>query len=162
VEHTLKIAAARFAIETLLYGYAEAIDTGDIERLGTLLPACRIVMPNGGTLDGGAAIVEHYRGLIVFYDADERPVDYERLACSPRTRHIMSNSIFAFAPDVTSGTVRTCFTVYQNLDGQNPIIAGGRYEDRCSLSPQGWQIDERRIMLDHPGDLSRHLKQALT
>lgn len=162
MEHTLKIAAARFAVEDLLYRYAEAIDTGDLEQLEPLLHACRLLMPNGGALEGGAAIAAHYRGLIRFYDAEERPVDYVRLACTPRTRHVMTNSIFEFTPDVSAGTVRTCFTVYQNLGGQSPIIAGGRYHDRFSLTAQGWQIDERRILLEHPGDLSRHLKQALT
>jgi 3-phenylpropionate/cinnamic acid dioxygenase small subunit len=158
VERTLKIVQARHAIEDVLHRYAAAIDTADLEAIGPLLHGCALFMPDGAKLDGGAAIVEHYRKVILFYDDDERVVEYRQHRCSPRTRHVITNVTYRFSPDVTVADVHSCFTVYQNLDGENPIVAGGRYFDRFAATISGWQMTERAIHVDHPGDMSRHVR----
>ena len=74
------------------------------------------------------------------------------------TRHVTTNLIMEFDTEVTLAKVRSYFTVYQTINGENPIIAGGRYEDRFEKDPYGWHLIERRILIDNKGDMSHHLK----
>ena len=62
--------------------------------------------------------------------------------------------------NVEVAKVRSYFTVYQTIDAQNVIIAGGRYHDRFEHDPYGWHLIERRILIDNRGDMSHHLKHA--
>ena len=157
MDRTLKITQARFAIEDALFRYAEAIDTGDIETVGTLFAHGAVVLPNGDKVEGYQAVFELYRDIIIFYDDAEQPTPYVRGACSPRTRHVTSNVIYEFDNEVTSAEVRSYFSVYQTLGQQNTIIAGGRYVDRFDKDIGGWHISERRIYNENFGDMSGHL-----
>jgi hypothetical protein len=56
--------------------------------------------------------------------------------------------------------VRSYFTVYQNLGGANPIIAGGRYIDRFDTHIRGWRMIERTVMVENRGDMSRHIRDS--
>lgn len=162
MERTLKVVEARHAIEDLVFSYAEAIDLGHIERLVELLADCTLTMPDGSRLQGGAAIADHYRSIIRFYDDDDNEVSYRAGACTPRTRHVTTNLQYEFAGDVESADVRCCFTVYQHLDGANTIVAGGRYVDRFEATASGWRIRERAIHVDHPGDMTHHVRESIT
>jgi 3-phenylpropionate/cinnamic acid dioxygenase small subunit len=157
MDQTEQITQARHAIEDALFRYAEAIDTGDIETVGTIFTQGAVVMPNGDKVEGYQPVFELYRDIIIFYDADEQPTPYVRSACSPRTRHVTSNVIYEFDNEVTTAEVRSYFSVYQTLGGQNTIIAGGRYVDRFDKDIDGWHISERRIYNDNFGDMTRHL-----
>lgn len=159
MDRTLKMLQARQAVEATLFGYAEAIDAGEIDRLRTLLAACTISLLDGSELKGGPAIADHYAAVIRFYDDDENPVDYGS-GGTPRTRHVTTNLQLEFDPDLRHVDVRSYFTVYQNLDGSNPVIAGGRYVDRFDNTMHGWQMVSRAIHLDQRGDMSRHIKEA--
>ena len=152
------IAVGRFAIEGIMFGYAEAIDYGDMETVGMLFAKGSILMPDGGSLEGTEAVCGHYSDIIRFYDADENEVPYVRGEPTPRTKHVITNIACSFNNAVDQADVRSYFTVYQNLDGQNTLIAGGRYVDVFKLDLQGWFIRTREIYLDNPGDISRHLK----
>ena len=161
MERGQAIAQGRFAAEDIIQRYAEGIDMGDIETVGALFARGEIVMPDGTALRGTTEVYEHYANLIIFYDGDSNVVPYERGACTPRTRHITTNLICEFNNAVNQVDVRSCFSVYQNLNEKNEIVAGGRYVDRFELDLQGWHITRREIFLDHPGDMSRHLKAPL-
>lgn len=158
MERTISEAVGRLSIERVLFGYAEAIDTGDIESVSELFAKGVIVMPDGKTLEGSDEVFEHYAGIIRFFDADGNEVDYARGECSPRTRHVTTNVTYRFNNAVNQAEVKSYFTVYQTLDGQNVIVAGGRYVDDFHLDLTGWHVRERRIFLDNPGDITRHLK----
>jgi 3-phenylpropionate/cinnamic acid dioxygenase small subunit len=162
MERTLKVVEARHAIEAILFGYAEAIDGGDLEHLVDLLADCRLQMPDGTLLEGGRAVSEHYQRLVKFYDAAEQEVAYRRLACTPRTQHVTTNVQYDFSSDLESVAVRCCFTVHQTLAGNMTLIAGGRYLDRFDSTTHGWRMVERRVLVDHTGDMSRHVHTPLT
>jgi 3-phenylpropionate/cinnamic acid dioxygenase small subunit len=160
MERTLKIAAARQAIEDIVFRCAEAVDDGDYDALAKVLHHCTLVMPNGNNMVGGAAIAAHYRSIVVHYNAAGQRVQFEPGA-SPRTKHVTTNLIYEFPDDVTRAKVRSYFSVYQNLGGQNVLIAGGRYLDRFSLGAAGWQIDEREVRIEQPTDMRAHLQPAI-
>ena len=155
-----KTSIARRVIEDTMYRYAEGIDTADIETVGDIFAAGSLVSFDGSVTTGPKAITELFSKGIIFYDEAGKQVPYQRKACSPLTRHVTTNLIFEFDTGITVANVRSYFTVYQTIDGANPIIAGGRYHDRFEHDPYGWHLIERRILLDNLGDMSHHLSQA--
>jgi 3-phenylpropionate/cinnamic acid dioxygenase small subunit len=161
MERALNLAQARYAIEDVLYRYAEAIDDGDMAALSVVLGGCTVILPDGSRLQGGTAIADHYRSIIRFYDADGNEVEYQRGHCTPRTRHVTTNVRCTFDAPLTGAEVRSYFTAYQTFDGRNEIVAGGRYHDRFQMSLRGWAMVERRVLIDNAGDMSRHLRTTL-
>ena len=161
MERTQTIAVGRFAAEDIMLRYAEAVDNGDIETVGTLFAKGELCMPDGTALQGTTAVFEHYSNLIIFYDADGNVVPYARGQCTPRTRHVTTNFIYEFNNAANQADVRSYFSVYQTIDGKNEIIAGGRYADSFVLDLQGWYLERREIFLDNLGDMSHHLKESL-
>ena len=161
MERLQAIAQGRFVIEDILLGYAEAIDNGDIETVGALFARADIQMPDGTSLEGSEEINQHYRNLIIFYDADGNPVPYQRGECSPRTRHVMSNIRYSFNNAVNQVDVRSYFSAYQTIGDKNEIIAGGHYVDSFEHDLQGWHIVHREIFLENLGDMSHHLVEPL-
>lgn len=149
-------AQARFAIEDIVFRYAEGIDNGDLEALGALFFAGTVVLPDREKLTGTREVIERYSELVLFYDKDDNVVPYERGKCTPRTKHLISNLIYEFDATVHTANVRSYFTVYQTLGRNIEIIAGGRYLDRFARTIQGWHIVERVLEMDHVGDTSRH------
>ena len=139
---------SHIAIEQLLYLYAELIDAGDFEALADLL-APAVVKANGQVLaDRDRAAV-----LLMYETSTRRYEDG-----TPCTRHVVTNVIIH--PDETSGTAtsRSTFTVYQSLPDfpLQPIIVG-RYHDRFVRDDGAWRFDERDILPELFGDLSKHL-----
>lgn len=159
MDRSQSIAQARFAIEGIIFRYAEALDGGDLEALAELFAAGVIKSAVGAPVKGAQEVLDLYVKVVKFYDADENPVPYQRGQCTPRTHHVTTNLNFEFDNAVTQAEVRSYFTAYQNLGGRNEIVAGGRYLDQFQRTIAGWHIAERQILLDSPGDLSRHLNQ---
>jgi 3-phenylpropionate/cinnamic acid dioxygenase small subunit len=139
---------SRTAIEHLLYLYAELIDAGDFEALADLL-APAVVRANGQVLAD-----RERAAVLLMYETSTRRYDDG----TPRTRHVVTNVVVHL--DETSGvaTSRSTFTVYQSLPDfpLQPIIAG-RYHDRFVRVHGRWRFDEREIVPELFGDLSRHL-----
>jgi 3-phenylpropionate/cinnamic acid dioxygenase small subunit len=139
---------SRAAIEQLLYLYAELIDAGDFEALADLL-APAVVRANGQVLAD-----RERAAVLLMYETSTRRYDDG----TPRTRHVVTNVVVHL--DETSGvaTSRSTFTVYQSLPDfpLQPIIAG-RYHDRFVRVHGTWRFDEREIVPELFGDLSRHL-----
>lgn len=159
MDRSQNVAQARFAIEGIVFRYAEALDGGDLEALAELFAAGVVKSAVGEPAKGAQEVFDLYAKVVKFYDADENPVPYQRRQCTPRTRHVTTNLIFEFDNAVTQAEVRSVFTVYQNLGGRNELVAGGRYIDQFKYTMSGWHLAERQILLDSPGDLSRHLHQ---
>jgi len=157
MERTLQIAQARFVIEGIIFRYAELLDAGDLEGLAALFARGAIRPAVGEPVRGADEVLSLHTRLVKFYDDDENLVPYQRGQCTPRTRHLTTNLIFEFDNAVMEASVRSLFTVYQTLGGRSEILGGGRYVDRFLRTLQGWHLDEREIIIEHSGDMSRHL-----
>ncbi|MEQ8861199.1 MAG: nuclear transport factor 2 family protein [Pseudomonadales bacterium] len=156
MERAFNLMVARHAIEEVIFSYAEAIDSGRVEDLISLLAECDLTLPDGGMLSGGAAIAARYRDLIIFYDDDGKALPQGTRGGTPRTRHVITNLRYTFSSDARSAEVSSYLTVYQNLDGANSIVAGGRYVDRFELTIGGWRMKAKEIFIEQGGDMSRH------
>ena len=135
------------AIANLLGEYCERIDLGDFDAIGELFASGALADEHGTELARGAAAVA------AFYRAGTRLHDG-----SPRTKHLVLNSIIDVDGSGSTATARSSYVVLQAVPGQalQPIIAG-RYRDRFRDGPSGWHFEERRFLVDLTGDLSHHL-----
>ncbi len=155
-------------IRNLLGRYCDLMDAGDWPGIGALFARGRLVTDDGTELAAGAeAVAEFYARGTQLHDG------------SPRTKHLITNTVLGEA--AADGTVeaRSSYLVLQALDGVplQPIITG-RYVDRFALgddegedaggggggggtSEGGWHFAERAFTVDLVGDLSHHLRYAL-
>ena len=107
------------AITALVHRYAELLDVGDLDGVAALFERADWV---AGTRDfrvqGSDAVRHMYDGVILYDDG------------TPRTKHVITNLVIEVAPDRTTATARSYFTVLQATEGLalQPIIAG-RYHD---------------------------------
>ncbi len=151
-------AQARFVIDDLLVSYGRCIDRGDMEALGALFGQGRLLLTDGREFSGPQDVGGFFRDLIQFYDADGAPAPYERSVTTPMTQHLVLNSRYRFDNAVSHADVESAFLVSQLCDGELKQIAAGRYEDVFDRDLAGWHFTTRRIHIDLPGDLSRHLR----
>jgi hypothetical protein len=134
-------------IRNLLGRYCEWIDAGDLAGVGALFADGALAGADGRVFARGAAAVERfYRSGMQLYDG------------SPRTKHIVADTVFEEAD--TDGTViaRSSYVVFQATDGfaLAPIVAG-RYHDRFGCDASGrWHFVERRFAADLVGDMHHH------
>ena len=141
-------------IRNLLGRYCDLVDAGDWPGVGALFARGRLVTDDGTELAAGAeAVAAFYTRGTQLHDG------------SPRTKHLVSNTVLA-AP-ATDGTVeaRSSYLVLQAVDGLplQPIITG-RYVDRFAReggTDGGWYFAERAFGVDLVGDLSHHLRFEL-
>lgn len=140
---------AERAIERLLHTYAERIDAGDFAGVGELFGHGRIATDDGTVVAEGAVAVEAlYRATTRRYDDDG----------TPHTKHVTTNVIIDADRGSVRATARSYFTVFQGLADfpLQPIISG-RYHDTFTRIDGVWWFEERRMMPELFGDLSRHL-----
>ena len=139
------------AIENLLGEYCERIDAGDFAGVGELFAAAALADEHGTELARGAEAVA------AFYAKGTRLHDG-----SPRTKHLVVNSIVEVDDAAGTATARSSYLVLQGVSGQplQPIITG-RYRDTFARTDAGWQFAERRFHVDLVGDLSAHLSFEL-
>ncbi len=131
-------------IAGLLFEYARRIDAGDFEGVAELFREGRIVTDFGEAV-GYQAVLEMYRSSTRLYPDG-----------TPRTRHLTTNLDIRLADDVAH--CNSCFTVMQSLeDFPLQAIISGRYQDTLVRDVQGWRFEQRRMLPDMLGDLSRHL-----
>jgi 3-phenylpropionate/cinnamic acid dioxygenase small subunit len=131
-------------IANLLFEYAGRIDAGDFEGVAELFRHGRICSAFGEVV-GYEAVLAMYQSSTRLY-ADG----------TPRTRHLTTN--LAIRIDGDRAHCDSTFTVMQALD-DFPLqaIICGRYEDTLVRDGSGWRFEERRMMPELLGDLSRHL-----
>jgi hypothetical protein len=137
------------AIANLIHLYAERIDEGDFAGVGRLFADAEYGGAAGG-VRGAHAVEALLRGMVRTYDDG-----------TPRTRHVTTNVIIEVDDRGSVAKARSVFTVFQSLPGRGiEPIASGRYHDDFEHAPDGWRFRSRRMLLDHAGDLSRHLRRA--
>jgi hypothetical protein len=139
-------------VRNLLGTYCERLDAGDFAAVGELFAAGRLATEDGKVLATGAEEVA------AFYARGTRIHEG-----TPRTKHLVVDTVLEPADDGCSLVARSSYVVLQAIDGQialQPIIAG-RYVDAFARSESGWTWVERRFAVDLLGDLSHHLAYQL-
>ena len=153
-------AEARDAISKLVYGYAEALDGGDLARVAALF-AHGVIRSDGGEFRGAEETRAMYRRFTTFYDAAGNKCSSETRGATPRTRHVTTNLIVDLADDLRSATARSYFTVFQAIPGRielQPIVRGA-YRDAFECLGGEWRFSERVMLTDGVGDISHHLNE---
>ncbi len=138
---------AHHQIQNLVHRYAELIDLGDFDALGSLLGEAEVGSgEHPGALTGAGAVREMFTSTTRRYEDG-----------TPRTKHVTTNLIVEVDDDEASATCRSYFTVLQAVPGLplQPIVAG-RYHDRFVRRDGAWRFAERRFFIDLVGDVSRH------
>ncbi len=138
-------------IENLIHIYAERIDSGNLEGVADLFAHGRIVTTPEAPVDQAVAgrdqVLDMYRNSTRLYPCG-----------TPRTKHVTTNAIIEVDDEAGRATSRSYYTVFQQLDDLplQPIITG-RYHDTFHRLDGEWWFDQRIMLVDHLGDLSRHL-----
>jgi len=142
-------------IENLLYTYAERIDLGDLEGVADLFAHGRIAASPDATPEQSR---EGREQVLALYQRSARIYPDG----TPHTKHVTSNAIVEVDDAAGTGTARSYFTVFQQVDDfpLQPIIAG-RYHDSFHRIDGRWWFDTRIMQVDLVGDLSRHLLYEL-
>jgi hypothetical protein len=148
-------ADAALEISNLIYGYAEALDRGDLRSVGAFFEHCLVHvdgLPNRAR--GSAEVLEFFKPVL-FYKGDAT-ADQHDPESVPATKHLTTNLIIQVADDLRTATAKSYFTVIQ-----------GRRTLRCNRSSRaatttsssvcdgGWRFCERLEFIDLVGDLSR-------
>ncbi|MGP0032417.1 MAG: nuclear transport factor 2 family protein [Acidimicrobiales bacterium] len=140
---------AREAITELIYTYAERIDAGDFAGVAQVFAEATLTFEGfGDAVSGPGAIRSLYERTTRRY-ADG----------TPRTKHVMTNVIVDVAPDGTTATSRSYFTVLQAVPGAlalQPVIAG-RYRNAYACVDGRWRFTAVHIIVELMGDLGHHM-----
>ncbi len=134
-------------IRNLLGTYCECMDSGDFDGIGALFARGALADEHGHPIaSGGEAVAAFYASGTVLYDG------------SPRTKHLVSNSVFDLDEKAGAAVVRSSYVVLQQVP-ESPVqaIIAGRYRDSFSHEGGAWHFVERRFLVDLLGDLSHHL-----
>jgi ketosteroid isomerase-like protein len=148
---TSDVATARTDIETLVFTYAELLDTGDLEGLADLLSDAVIGAEGSDAgLRGREQILNMFRSTVRIYQDG-----------TPRTKHVTTNLRVEVAGDFSSALARSYFTVFQATPEVplQPVVAG-RYRDRFERVRGAWRFAERRFSTDLVGDMSGHFLEG--
>lgn len=134
--------ADKLAITELLYRYAELIDAGDFDGVGSLLGRGDFM-----GVAGAKAISK------LFAATTRRFPDHGN---TPRTRHLVLNPIVDVDGEVAEA--RSTFCVVQCTDtvALQPIVVG-RYRDTFASDGAGWYFTARTVDVEMVGDVSDHL-----
>ena len=81
---------------------------------------------------------------------------------TPRTRHIVNNTIIEYDDDDRGAAARSRYTVFQGIARNSTdtirIVLMGRYHDRFDIGLDGrWRFRRREWYVDFMGDVSEHL-----
>ena len=147
---------ARLEIESIMFHYTSSIDSGDLESTAKIFTKGAIHSP-GNILQGYSEVFDTYESAIIFYDDEDNEVEYNRLKCSPKTKHLNTNIQYSFNADITSANVSSYFTVYQTIKSKSQIVVGGRYEDEFLLEGN-WYLKLRKIYIENLGDMTFHIR----
>lgn len=155
-------AEARHEISKLIYAYSEALDGGDLARVGDILQHAAIRVPaNGIEARGREAILKMFEEYTIFYDAEGRADPYAKDS-HPHTCHFVANLVIEVEDDLHHAHSRSYVIVFQARPGFDlqPIFRN-RYHDRFECVEGAWRFVERVEILDeHQGDIRHHLFQA--
>jgi 3-phenylpropionate/cinnamic acid dioxygenase small subunit len=137
------------AIANLVFRYAELIDSGDFDGIGSLF-ADAVITAEGSDVEwrGAEAITAMYVDRTRRYDDDG----------TPKSKHVTTNLIIEVDDGCAHATCRSYYTVLQRTDELplQPIVAG-RYRDEFARVDGTWRFTHRHMLVDLVGDLSQHL-----
>jgi len=150
---------ARLDIESIMFHYTSSIDAGDLESAAEVFKRGAIESPEN-FLDGYSEVFNTYKSVIIFYDDEDQEIEYRRLKCSPKTKHLNTNIQYSFTPDFKSANVMSYFTVYQSIKSKTQIVVGGRYEDKF-LFDKIWYLKLRKIYIENIGDMTSHIRSDI-
>ena len=151
-------AEARHEIERLIYGYAEALDDGDLARVRELF-ADADVSPQPDVVLRGGAVADMFAKHTIFYDA-HGPADPWAPGTKPHTRHVVTNLVIDVADDGLTAAAKSYVIVFQALpDFPLQPVFRNRYRDRFVCVGGAWRFAAREMVHDEfgRGDTSRHL-----
>ena len=134
-------------VRNLLGQYCEHIDAGDFGAVGELFEHGVLADGSGRELArGAAAIAGFYAAGTLLHDG------------SPRTKHLVTNTVLDIDEESGRATARSSYLVLQQV-GKGPLqpIITGRYHDSFQRRDGRWTFAERRFFVDLVGDLSQHL-----
>lgn len=140
-------------IANLLYRYAELLDGGDLEGVAELFRHAALKLQDGDARVGSVELLRIFREQVKIYPCG-----------TPRTKHLVTNSIIEVDEASHRATARSYYTVLQGTGGL-PLqpIATGRYHDEFERIDGVWRFSFRDYsMLDVIGDLSYHLQGTAT
>ncbi len=141
-------------LRNLLGRYCDLMDAGDWEGVGTLFAGGRLATEDGTLLATGAEEVAR------FYREGTRVHG----GWSPRTKHLVSNSVIELLHEGERAEVRSSYLVLQAVEGVlalQPIITGRYIDTFVRIAAGEWGWEERRFIVDLAGDLSEHLGYQL-
>ncbi|MFZ0665613.1 MAG: nuclear transport factor 2 family protein [Acidimicrobiales bacterium] len=134
-------------ISSLVYGYSDRIDSGDLEGLADLLADAGFGAGTGPLLSGRDQVLHLYKKTVRIYDNG-----------TPLTKHLVTNLVVEVDEGSETASSRSYFTVMQATPGKplSPIVSG-RYNDKFRKIEGSWRFSERRITTDLVGDVSAHM-----
>ena len=134
-------------ISAIIFGYAEAVDEGDLKAVAAYFEHGRIRVHGLDDEHVGIDGVERmFRDHVRFYDG------------SPATKHVTTNLVIEVEDDGQRAVARSYFTVLQaRPELPLQIIIAGRYHDRFERRGARWVLTDRLEYCDLTGDLSCHL-----
>lgn len=148
IETRLARLESRFAIQDVMYRYAEYVDLARFDELGALFAHGSLAAERADTPLRGATEIGN------FYAATNKVHPDGTL----RTRHLASNPIIEVDATGRRATARSYFVVFQATAAVplQPIVAG-RYHDRFHVVDGAWCFEDRLIYVDQIGNMSDHL-----
>jgi 3-phenylpropionate/cinnamic acid dioxygenase small subunit len=135
------------AIESLIYRYAQLQDQTDLAAVAELFRYGAFIVDKVPTPFRGSDVV------LAMKSAHDRMYGDGTL----RTKHVTTNVLVEVDEGSTTAGARSYFVVYQQTDDfpLQPIMAG-RYHDTFARIDGTWWFDERLVLTDLIGDISRH------
>ncbi len=133
-------------ISTLIYRYAECIDTGDFDGIATLFEHAT-VRSGIHSFAGPETLRELWSGMVRIYEDG-----------TPLTKHVISNVIIDVNSQGTGATARSYVTVFQAKPPEFPLqaIVSARHHDTFECVDGAWRFSERIDITDLVGDMSWH------
>ena len=129
-------------IRNLIHRYSEAVDQGRFEVLDELFAFASVRTATGSgvpgaALGGGSVGAACRDGIILYADG------------TPRTRHLVTNTIIEVDESAGRATARSYNTTLQQVPGRGiEIIATARYEDSFVLVDGAWRFVRRTFTAD--------------
>jgi 3-phenylpropionate/cinnamic acid dioxygenase small subunit len=146
---------SRAAIAELVYGYAELIDLGRFDEVGSLFADATFRAQTGDTVHvrtGAAEVTAQFTHLVRLLDDG-----------TPGTKHVTTNLIIHVDEEVGTATCHSYFTVLQATPGPAvSVIVAGRYHDSFRRDSEArWRFADRLIFTDLVGDVTGHLRPGV-
>ena len=152
-------AEARHEIEKLIFGYAEALDDGDLVAVRELFREAEVEPAPGQVLQGGDAVAEMFARHTIFYDAGG-VADPWASDSRPHTRHCVTNLVIDVDDAFRTARAKSYVVVFQaRPDLPLQPVFRNRYHDDFVCDGGRWRFARRRMVHDEfgAGDTSRHL-----